>query len=131
VVRRHRGEGAGDPVDVPPWVERGDVEDDFGRVVRPECDATNLAHVSSWLDVEVGRGKLSGMFRRKNDLIYTPRVGEEGYTPPDNPADYDGPSQVRRVTPLQLANRVDASVPRGAGSQGRLQEGRPLPGGGG
>jgi hypothetical protein len=99
---------AGDPVDVPPWVERGDVEDDFGRVTRPECDATNPAHVSTWLDSEVGRGKLSGVFRRKDDLIYTPRVGEHGYIPPDNPFDSDGPSQVKRMSPLQLANRIDA-----------------------
>jgi hypothetical protein len=98
----------GEPVDVPPWVERGSVEDDFGKVRRPLCDATNEALVSEWLDTQVGTGPLSGMFRRGDDLIYTPRVGEDGYIPPRNPLDYDGPAQVKRLTPMQFANRIDA-----------------------
>jgi hypothetical protein len=98
----------GDPVDVPPWVERGSVEDDFGKVRRPICDATNDALVSEWLDGAVGLGPMSGMFRRGDDLIFTPRVGEEGYVPPRNPLDYDGPAQVKRLTAMQFANRIDA-----------------------
>lgn len=97
-----------DPVDVPPWVERGSVEDDFGVVIRPLCDATNDAIVSDWLDEQVGRGPMSGMFRRGDDLIFTPRVGEEGYVPPRNILDFDGPAQVKRMTSMQFANRIDA-----------------------
>ena len=100
---------AGDPVDVPPWVARGDVQDDFGRVAKPICDATNMAHAARWLDAEIGRGPLSGLFLRGEDLIYTPRVGEEGYVEPDNPYDHEGPAQVRRVVVGQLAKRVDNS----------------------
>ena len=96
----------GEPVDEPPWVVRGDVRDDFGYT-REECDATNPALVSFWLDDEVGRRRLSGMFRRHDDLIYTPRVNEDGYVPPNNPSDYDGPAQVRRMSPLQLSKRID------------------------
>lgn len=97
-----------EPVDVPPWVVRGDPADDFQKA-RPICDHTNEAHVSTWLDAEVGRNGLAGMFRRGEDLVYTPRVGEEGYIPPKNSLDYDGPAQVRRMTSIKLANRIDAS----------------------
>lgn len=99
---------AGEPVDIPPWVIRGDAVDDFGRP-KPVCDITTTAEVARWLDDEIGRGRLSGMFRRKDDLIYTPRIGEEGYIPPDNPYDHDGPAQIKRMNPLQLAKRVDKS----------------------
>jgi len=98
---------AGDPVDMPPWVIRGDVADDFGRP-KPVCDVTSPAEAARWLDEEIGCRRLSGMFRRKEDLIYTPRVGEEGYDPPDG-KDEDGPAQIRRMTPLQLSKRVDKS----------------------
>lgn len=98
---------AGDPVDVPPWVIRGDVADDFGRP-KPVCDVTSPAETARWLDDEIGCRRLSGMFRRKDDLIYTPRVGEEGYDPPEG-KDEDGPAQIRRMSPLQLAKRVDKS----------------------
>ncbi|MCA1784047.1 MAG: hypothetical protein ABR616_18010 [Dermatophilaceae bacterium] len=98
----------GEPVDVPPWVSRGSVEDDFGHVRRPPCDATNEALVSEWLDNEVGTGPMSGMFRRGTALIFTPRVGEDGYIPPKRPLDYDGPVQVQRLSSMQFANRIDA-----------------------
>jgi hypothetical protein len=98
---------AGDPVDIPPWVIRGDVADDFGRP-KPVCDVTSPADAARWLDEEIGCRRLAGMFRRKDDLIYTPRIGEEGYDPPEG-KDEDGPAQIRRMSPLQLAKRVDKS----------------------
>jgi hypothetical protein len=97
----------GEPVDVPPWVERGDVEDDFGVVTVPVVDASNAGVASKWLDQEAGRNRLAGLFRRKEDLIYTPRVGEEGYVPPTGILDEDGPSQIRRLDQTKLARLVD------------------------
>ena len=97
---------SGEPVDEPPWVVRGDVRDDFGYT-REECDATNAALAAVWLDDEMGQRRLSCMFRRQDDLIYTPRVNEDGYVPPNNAYDYDGPAQVRRMSALQLSKRVD------------------------
>jgi len=95
-----------EPVDIPPWVERGDVQDDFGAVTKPTVDATSEAQATEWLNNEIGMRRLSGMFRRSDDLVYTPRVGEEGYTPPSG-YDEDGPSQIRRLIPVQLARQVD------------------------
>lgn len=60
-----------------------------------------------WLKHEIGRNQLSGIFRRGVSLVYTPRVGEDGYIPPDNPEDDDGPAQVRQLGPGQLAAWVD------------------------
>lgn len=111
IVERAAEKGA----DAPPWEGRTSAEDDFEAVKQangklPPCDHTNEAHVSRWLIGQLGTGPLSGLFRRgDDDLIYTPRVGEDGYEPPENPADHDGPAQVRRMTPLRLASRVDAS----------------------
>jgi len=44
---------------------------------------------------------LAGLFRRGVDLVYTPRVGEDGYVEPTNGND-DGPLQIRRMTPTAL-----------------------------
>lgn len=96
----------GEPVDVPPWVERGDVEDDFGSV-RPWCDVTNEDDAKAWLDDEIGRARLVGMFRRGDDLVFTARVGEKGYVPPSGLHE-DGPSQIRRLDPIKLSREVSA-----------------------
>lgn len=109
------GKAAEDAVSPPPWEGRTSAQEDFiaemrKSVSRPPCDHTNESVVTRWLITQLGAGPLSGLFRRGDeDLVYTPRVGEEGYTVPDNPGDYDGPSQVRRMTPLKLAARVDGS----------------------
>lgn len=110
-----------DPVDLPPWVLQGDPADDFGRV-RPLVDVTNDGTTGRWLDDEMGTGPLSGLFRRGNDLIYTPRVGEDGYIPAEE--GHDGPAQVKRMSPLQLAKRIDKSyrVVRTVGGRNARQE---------
>jgi hypothetical protein len=96
----------GEPVDVPPWVERGDVEDDFGST-RPLCDATNEELAREWLDHEVGRNRLRGMFRRGDDMVFTARIGEKGYEAPSG-FDEDGPSQIRRLDAVKLSREVSA-----------------------
>lgn len=42
-------------------------------------DVSLKAEAARWLRGEVGRGPLSGIFYRKGELVYTPRIGEEGY----------------------------------------------------
>ena len=108
------GKAGEDAVSPPPWEGRTSAQEDFEQemrksVSRPPCDHTNESIVTRWLITQIGQGPLSGLFRRGEDLVYTPRVGEDGYVIPDNPDDHDGPSQVRRMAPLKLANRVDGS----------------------
>lgn len=65
----------------------------------------NAAKVAAWLRHELGRGKLSGVFARNGELVHTPRQGEDGYVPPKNEHDNDGPAQVRAVDASKLASR--------------------------
>lgn len=55
-----------------------------GRVIAHdnEVDVTNHALAADWLRQELGTGLLSGVFHRKGELVYTPRIGEEGYIAP-------------------------------------------------
>jgi hypothetical protein len=62
-----------------------------------------------WLLEEVGAGALSGLFLRGGELVWCPRVGEEGYVPPVREQDDDGPAQVHPVGPKTLAARVTTS----------------------
>ncbi|MEU5154518.1 bifunctional DNA primase/polymerase [Glycomyces sp. NPDC021274] len=79
-------------------------------------DVTNPATAAKWLKRTIGRGKLSGMFVRGGEIVYTPRVGEDGYIPlvesdeeggPEEERPHDGPAQVRTATPDSLAARID------------------------
>ena len=62
----------------------------------PKLTLNAVAKSVDWLRKEVGRpaSPLAGMFYRGGDIIYTPRVGEEGYIPLDEMGD-DGPAQIR------------------------------------
>lgn len=63
-------------------------------------DATNAADAADWLLEKVGKPgtKLAGLFRRGDQIVHTPRIGEDGYIPMDKDADDgDGPAQVRLV----------------------------------
>lgn len=74
---------------------------------RPELDVTNPAVAAVWLRDHLGRGQLAGMFHRADDLVYTPREGEDGYVPlNDNERDNDGPAQIRVVTANNLAAQI-------------------------
>ncbi|OLL69952.1 hypothetical protein Ae168Ps1_6430 [Pseudonocardia sp. Ae168_Ps1] len=74
---------------------------------RPELVIESPAGSLQWLTASMGAGPLSGVFRRGNDVVHTPRVGEDGHVPPRDPDDDDGPAQVRRVTARQVAALVD------------------------
>ncbi|MCL6738016.1 bifunctional DNA primase/polymerase [Streptomyces neyagawaensis] len=50
-----------------------------------------------WLCKSIGIGPLSGFMLRGGMLVYCPRLGDEGYVPPKDEKNSDGPAQVRRV----------------------------------
>ena len=70
-------------------------------------DVTNESAALDWLEAEIGRGRLSGVFRRAQELVHTPRIGEHGYVEPKDDRDSNGPAQVRRIDALELARRID------------------------
>jgi len=73
----------------------------------PELDVTNPAVAAAWLRRNLGTGPLAGMFQRGDDLVYTPREGEDGYIPlTGKERDSDGPAQIRIVTPDTLAAQI-------------------------
>jgi hypothetical protein len=75
--------------------------------VRLELDVTNPAVAADWLRDQLGRGQLAGMFLRADDLVFTPREGEDGYIPLSlREKDNDGPAQIRVVTAPGLAAAV-------------------------
>jgi hypothetical protein len=57
------------------------------------------AHLSEALRNGFGAQELAGIFGRSGELVFTPRVGEDGYIPPKNKRDHDGPAQIRILTP--------------------------------
>lgn len=95
-----------EPIEQPPWVvtDFDPVADDPSTA---PVDVTNESDALKWLAAEVGRGRLSGVFRRGLELVHTPRIGEHGYVEPKDERDEAGPAQVRRIDALELARRVD------------------------
>lgn len=63
--------GLADPYELPAWMYT------LKRMVRVD----NVAVANEWLRDELGRGKLSSLLLRDGELIFTPRVGEDGYVP--------------------------------------------------
>jgi hypothetical protein len=75
---------------------------------RPRADVRNSAHAADWLRDELGRGQLSGIFRRDDLLVHTPRIGEEGYLPPGHLGLIDaGPAQVRPITTIGVKSLIE------------------------
>jgi hypothetical protein len=74
---------------------------------RAMVDVADQTDALRWLKSELGRGALSGILRRGETLVHTPRIGEAGYVPPKSDKDSLGPAQVRRIDALQVAGRVD------------------------
>ncbi len=71
---------------------------------RPPFDVTNKALAADQLATDLGQGPTAGVFRRGGALVRTPRVGEDGYIPPADEDDHDGPAQVRPMTAGALAS---------------------------
>jgi hypothetical protein len=75
---------------------------------RPRVQVSNDAIAADWLREELGRGELAGIFRRDSELVHTPRMGEEGYLPPEDLGMIDaGPAQVRMVTTAAVKALVE------------------------
>ena len=61
--------------------------------------------VADWEDEildELGTGATAGLFRRGDELVHVPRIGEKGYLPPPEEEGKDGPAQVRVVDGKRL-----------------------------
>jgi hypothetical protein len=96
--------GVRDPaVDAQP--DRRDPAEDFGRP-KVRIDVTNPDQAYKAACRLLGTASLSGVFRRDGNLVHTPRIGEDGYVPPEGRREYDdgrviydddGPAQVRRL----------------------------------
>lgn len=69
---------------------------------RPALDVTNDALATDEQVQVLGTGPTAWAFRRGDALVRTPRVGEEGYLPPDDDG-HDGPAQVRPLSGATLA----------------------------
>lgn len=79
---------------------------------RPELPIQHPATMAEWLRTNIGTGHLSGMFSRGNEVVHTPRIGEDGYVPlSDNDTDEDGPAQVRVADPDYIAARIQFDQP--------------------
>jgi len=75
---------------------------------RPRVNVRNDAHAADWLRLELGRGELSGIFRRDDLLVHAPRIGEEGYLPPESLGLVDaGPAQVRPITTIGVKSLIE------------------------
>jgi len=70
-----------------------------------EFDVSNHALAAHRLLGEVGSGRLAGMFSRKSDLVFTPRIGQEGYIPARSMV-AEGSAAITLVGAEQLRARV-------------------------
>ena len=68
-------------------------------------DVSSPALAAQWLTREIGTTRLSGVFFRKGDLVYTPRIGEEGYIAPRN-AVAEGAASITIMTEHDLQARI-------------------------
>lgn len=74
---------------------------------KPQLQIKSVPTMMYWLEENLGRGYLSGMFNRGGAVVHTPAVGAEGYIPPREGS--DGPMQVRPVERYGLASLVQFS----------------------
>jgi hypothetical protein len=73
----------------------------------PEVDASNKQIAADWMRDNLGRGRLAGFFDRGDQIVHTPREGEQGYQPTTRAElDNDGPAQVRPISDSALAARI-------------------------
>lgn len=74
---------------------------------RELLDVSNDAIAADWLRDNIGRGKLAGMFARGHEIVHVPQINEQGYQElTDTQGNFDGPAQVRTLTPHGIAAQV-------------------------
>lgn len=78
-----------------------------GRVIAHDdvVEVANVNVATRWLRSEIGTGRLAGMFLRKGELVYTPRIGEDGYIEKKNVI-AEGSASISLVDHLQLQARI-------------------------
>lgn len=72
-----------------------------------EVDVVHHDDALAWLMSRVGAGPLTGMYRRGDELVHTPRVDQVGYVEPEDGD--DGPAQVRTLSPAGVVARINTS----------------------
>jgi hypothetical protein len=82
--------------------------DALGVPARQPVNITNPKIAADWLREELGCGELSGVFLREGELVHTPRIGEDGYLPPEKLGMKDaGPAQVHVLQNAQIRALVE------------------------
>jgi len=101
-----------------------DDDEDLGesRDGRTRINIGNKERAGRRLREEIGTGRLAGMFYRKGELVYTPRIGDDGYKAPGE-GDDDGPAQVQMVNPQLLKTMIEIRYALGIGRRLRSEEG--------
>lgn len=74
---------------------------------RPPVNVTNAAMAGEWLRSNIGSLELSGYFARGDDIVFTPREGTDGYVPPAEDGDHDGPAQVRTASSTHVSATIN------------------------
>lgn len=92
------------------------VNEGMTRDGRQQVNVNNKERAGRWLREEMGQGPLSGWFIRGGEVVYTPRVGEDGYIPAPEGGE-DGPAKVRVMTALELKTAVEIRYAPGVGRQ--------------
>lgn len=87
---------------------RGDFEVEAAPRVKAGIDVTSMPNAHDFLFRMIGREgtALAGLFRRDTDLVYTPRVGEDGYVERAGDME-DGPMQIRRMSAVALCAYIN------------------------
>jgi hypothetical protein len=76
---------------------------------QPPVEVTNQSDAAAWLRDELGQRELSGIFRREDMIVHTPRIGEQGYIPAKKLGlVHAGPAQVRPITDKAVRAVIDA-----------------------
>jgi hypothetical protein len=85
----------------------GDDASPDGDPSKPEYELTNGPEDSAWLLQELGTNGLAGFFLRDGRLVYTARVDSEGYIPPMDKRDLNGPATIQAANWEKVAAKVD------------------------
>ncbi|MBV8542945.1 MAG: hypothetical protein JO364_06550 [Pseudonocardiales bacterium] len=74
---------------------------------RPPLRIQSTAEMVEWLRAEIGTGRMAGMFARGDDVVFCPRIGDDGYVKLTTvERDEDGPAQVRPMSISRIASYV-------------------------
>lgn len=107
---------------VPEFVGDDDETDGTTRDGRTKVNVGNRERAGRWLRGQIGRGPLAGLFHRDGELVFTPRMSEAGYVPPEETGSDDGPAQVRIMSETELKTTVEIRYAPGVGKVQKNEE---------